>query len=77
MEFGFPHWFTPCLDLRLWVSLKKRFPPRLKEAAEKLAAPAKSSPQALKRGPIFSDLTARVELVPFPSRLEPEFFLSL
>ena len=30
------------------------------EAAEKLAATAKSLPQALKRGPIFSDLAARV-----------------
>jgi hypothetical protein len=49
---------------------------RLK-AAEKLAAPAKSLPQALKRGPIFSDLAARVELVPFPNRLEAEFFRNL
>jgi hypothetical protein len=30
-------------------------------------------PQALKRGSIFSDLAARVELGPFPNRLEPEF----
>jgi hypothetical protein len=49
---------------------------RLK-TAEKLAAPAKSLPQALKRGPIFSDLAARVELVPFPNRLEAEFFRNL
>jgi hypothetical protein len=47
------------------------------EAAEKLAATAKSLPQALKRGAIFSDLAARVELVPFPNRLEAEFFRNL
>jgi hypothetical protein len=29
--------------------------------------------KALKRGYIFDAFTARVELVPFPSRLEPEF----
>jgi hypothetical protein len=47
------------------------------EAAEKLAAPAKSLPQALKRRPVFSGLTARVKLVPFPNRLETEFFRNL
>ncbi len=36
--------------------------------------PAKSSPQALKRESVFSDLTARVELVPFPNRLETGVF---
>ncbi len=35
---------------------------------------AQRLPQALKRGFIFSDLAARVELVPFPIWLEPEFF---
>jgi hypothetical protein len=43
---------------------------RLEEGAEKLAAPAKNLPQALKRESIFSDLVARVELVPFPNRFE-------
>jgi hypothetical protein len=47
------------------------------EVAEKLVAPAKSLPQALKRGSIFIDLAARVELVPFPNPLEPEFFRNL
>jgi hypothetical protein len=50
---------------------------RAEESAEKLVAPAKSLPQALKRGPIFSDLAARVKLVPFPNRLELEFFRNL
>jgi hypothetical protein len=49
-------------------------PRRLAELAEKLAAPTKSLPQALKRGPIFSDISARVELVPFPIPLEPAAF---
>jgi hypothetical protein len=42
----------------------------LEEGAEKLAAPAKNLPQALKRESTFSDLVARVELVPFPNRLD-------
>jgi|HubBroStandDraft_1064217.scaffolds.fasta_scaffold00543_6 hypothetical protein len=36
------------------------------EAAEKVVAPAKSGPQALKRGRMLNGLAARVELVPFP-----------
>jgi len=31
-------------------------------------------PQALKRGRIFSDIVARVELVPFPNTFQTEFF---
>jgi hypothetical protein len=36
------------------------------EAAEKVVINVRSLPQALKRGHILNDLTARVELVPFP-----------
>jgi hypothetical protein len=47
------------------------------EGAEKVAAPVKSPPQALKRGPIFNDPTARLKIVPFPNRLELGFFRDL
>jgi hypothetical protein len=43
--------------------------------AEKLIA--KDVPQALKRKHIFNHLTARVELVPFPSVEKSEFFSDL
>jgi hypothetical protein len=36
------------------------------EAAGEVGQSAKRLPQALKRGHIFSELLARVELVPFP-----------
>jgi hypothetical protein len=39
------------------------------QLAEKVVKGAKSGPQALKRGRIFNDFTARVELVPFPFAL--------
>jgi hypothetical protein len=45
--------------------------------AEKLIVTAKSLPLALKRRPIFQDLTATIEIVPFPIQLEPEFFRNL
>jgi outer membrane protein assembly factor BamD (BamD/ComL family) len=38
----------------------------VEQAAEKLVEGIKSAPQALKRGHILNDLTARVKLVPFP-----------
>jgi hypothetical protein len=44
------------------------------EVAEKVVLDPESEPQALKRGPIFSDLAARVELVPFPKPSRQEFF---
>src|SRR5271165_2962834 len=60
--------------MRLVSQFEEHVPAAAKECAKKLASPAKSSPQALKRGTIFSHLAARVELVPFPNGLEPEFF---
>jgi hypothetical protein len=48
-----------------------------KEAAEKLFEGARSSPQALKREYIFSSLAARLEVVPFPSPGESDFFRNL
>jgi hypothetical protein len=47
------------------------------DAAEKLVEGTRSVPQALKRGHIFNDLTARVKLVPFPSVERLEFFRKL
>jgi len=51
--------------------------PRRSEAAEKLILVFRSKPQALKRAPFLSDLTARVELVPFPNQHESGFFSDL
>src|SRR5208282_1987923 len=48
-----------------------------KEAAEKVVERVRSTPQALKRGHIFDDLTARVNSRPSQNPLEPEFFRSL
>jgi hypothetical protein len=42
-----------------------------------MIASARKIPQALKRGHISNDSTARVELVPFPKPFELEFFRSL
>jgi hypothetical protein len=50
---------------------------RLKAAAEKLFEGLRSSPQALKRGHIFSSLAARLEVVPFPFPGGGDFFRSL
>jgi hypothetical protein len=36
------------------------------QAAEKVVEGARRTPQALKRGHIFNDLTARLKVVPFP-----------
>jgi hypothetical protein len=47
------------------------------DVAEKLVADAKSTPQALKRGPIFNDLTARLKSCPSQDTLQPEFFRNL
>jgi hypothetical protein len=47
------------------------------EAAEKLFGGVRSSPQALKRDYIFSSLAARLEVVPFPSPGESDFFRNL
>ena len=44
------------------------------QAAEKVVEGAKSTPQALKRGHIFNDLTARVNSCPSQNPLESEFF---
>jgi hypothetical protein len=43
------------------------------QVAEKVVINVRSFPQALKRAHILNDLTARVELVPFP-RSFAEFF---
>jgi hypothetical protein len=48
-----------------------------KQVAEKLFEAIRSSPQALKRKHIFSSLTARLEVVPFPFPGEGDFFRSL
>jgi hypothetical protein len=50
---------------------------RPEQAAEKIVEDAKSTPQALKRGHIFNDLTARVNSCPSQNPLESEFFRSL
>lgn len=47
------------------------------QAAEKLVVDAKSPPLALKRGHIFSDLTARLKSCPSQDMLQPEFFRNL
>jgi hypothetical protein len=47
------------------------------QAAEKVAAGANSLPQALKRGHIFNDLTARLKSCPSHTPRESEFFRSL
>jgi hypothetical protein len=39
-----------------------------KQVAGKIVEGANNSPQALKRGHTFNDLTSRVKLVPFPFR---------
>jgi hypothetical protein len=49
----------------------------LKRLQKELIVPAESLPQALKSGRKFSDLAARVELVPFPIWLELDFFRNL
>ena len=46
----------------------------LQEADEKVT---ESLPRALKREVIFNDLTARLEVVPFPEPSEPECFRNL
>jgi hypothetical protein len=43
------------------------------QAAEKVVNTAKGDPQALKRTLIFSDLTARLKVVPFPKPAQLEF----
>jgi len=50
---------------------------RAEEAAEELIEGAKSTPQALKRGHIFNDLTARVNSCPSLFDEKSEFFRSL
>jgi hypothetical protein len=64
---------------RRWKSTRVRHEARVTacEAAEKMIASARKIPQALKRGHISNDSTARVELVPFPKPFELEFFRSL
>jgi hypothetical protein len=52
-------------------------PSAAKQFAEKVVDSAKSLPQALKRGHNLNDLTARVELVPFPFVEKFEFFSKL
>jgi len=47
------------------------------QAAEKVVNTAKGDPQALKRTLIFSDLAARLKVVPFPKPGQPEFFRNL
>ena len=57
--------------------LNWRLAARLEEVAEKLAAHPRSLPQALKRGLIFNDLTARMNSCPSRTLLELEFFRNL
>ena len=47
------------------------------QAAERVVNTAKGDPQALKRTLIFSDLAARLKVVPFPKPGQPEFFRNL
>jgi hypothetical protein len=47
------------------------------QLAEKVVLVPESEPQALKRGPVFSVLAARVKLVPFPKPSCQEFFRKL
>jgi hypothetical protein len=69
------------LAARLAARLKPRAfkpsPTAAKQVAEKVVINVRSFPQALKRAHILNDLTARVELVPFPRPFELDFLRSL
>jgi hypothetical protein len=58
--------------LEVKPSLARPFGPQ--ESGEKVLHNEESVPQALKRGHIFGDKAARVELVPFPISFKREFF---
>jgi hypothetical protein len=47
--------------------------PSAEQLAEKVVEGARSTPQALKQGHIFNDLTARLEVVPFPKPVRVVF----
>src|ERR1039458_1813789 len=48
--------------------------PSAEQLAEKVVEGARSTPQALKHGRIFNDLTARLEVVPFPKPVRVQVF---
>src|ERR1039457_2928294 len=59
------------------LGLKSGCLPSAEQLAEKVVEGARSTPQALKRGHIFNDLTARLKSCPSQNPSESEFFRKL